>query len=72
MKEHSGIEHIAQMRYILGLFAVNQNTIFTNTIDYAKKMLKIQVTRENLEQGKIDIVPNILFTRKITHLFFEY
>jgi hypothetical protein len=72
MKEHTGIEHIAQMRYILGLFAVNQNTIFTNTIDYAKKILKIQVTRENLEQGKVDIVPNILFARKILHLFFEY
>jgi hypothetical protein len=72
MKEHSGIKHIAQMRYILRLFAVNQNTIFINTIDYAKMLMKIQVTREELEGGKFDIVPDFLCTRKIPHLMYGY
>jgi hypothetical protein len=55
------------MRYILGLFAVNQNAIFTNTIDYAKKLMKIQITREEIEERKVGIVPNILSTREISH-----
>jgi hypothetical protein len=62
MKVQSGIEHIAQMRYISGLFAVNQNTIFINTIDYAEKFMKLQVSEEDLREGNLDITPNILFT----------
>jgi hypothetical protein len=71
MKEHSGIEHLAQMRYISGLFTVNQSIIFINTIDYAKKFMKLQVSEEDLREGNRDITPNILFTRKIPLLMFE-
>jgi hypothetical protein len=63
-KVYSGIEHIAQMRYISGIFAVNQNTIFINTIDYAKKFMKLQVSEEDLREENLDITPNILFTMR--------
>jgi hypothetical protein len=45
---------------------------FTNTIDYAKKFMKIQITEEDLKEGNLDIILNILFTRKIPYLMFEY
>jgi hypothetical protein len=53
-------------------FAMNQNTIFTNTIDYSKKFMKLHVTREELEEGKFDTFTNILYTRKISHLMYDY
>jgi hypothetical protein len=37
---------------------------FTNTIDYAKKFMKLKVSEEDLGEGNLDIAPNILFTRK--------
>jgi hypothetical protein len=34
--------------------------------------MKLQVSEEDLREGNLDIAPNILFTRKISHLMFEY
>jgi hypothetical protein len=48
MKEHSGIEHLAQMIYISCLFAINQKIIYKNTIEHAKKFMKIEVIEDDL------------------------
>jgi hypothetical protein len=71
-KEHSGIEHVCQMRYILNLFATNQKIIYTNTLEYVKRFMKIDMPEEDIKEGNFDEVPNILFTRKIPYLMFEY
>jgi hypothetical protein len=60
------------MRYISKLFAINQKTIYSNTIDYARRFMKINLSEEEIKEGKFDEAPNILFTRKIPHLMFEY
>jgi hypothetical protein len=34
--------------------------------------MKINITEEDIKEGKFDGAPNVLFTRKIPHLMFEY
>jgi hypothetical protein len=72
MKEHSGIEHVSQMKYISNLFAISQKTIYTNTVEYTKRFLKIDMREEGIKEGNVDKVFTILFTRKIPRLMFEY
>jgi hypothetical protein len=33
--------------------------------------MKIDMTEKDIKEGNFDEVPNILFTRKVTHLMFE-
>jgi hypothetical protein len=60
------------MWYISNLFAINQKAIYTSTIEYKKRFLKIDMTEEDIKEENFDEVPNILFTRKIPHLMSEY
>jgi hypothetical protein len=34
--------------------------------------MKIDMTEEDIKEGNFDEIPNILFTRKIPHMMFEY
>jgi hypothetical protein len=53
MKEHSGIKHIAQMRYITPICSQSKHN-FTNTIEYAKKFMKLIISKEELEEERVD------------------
>jgi hypothetical protein len=64
------------MRYTSQLFATQEKITNINTIDFAKKFLKIAVIEEDIEEdieeNDWDNIPTILFTRKILRVTENY
>jgi hypothetical protein len=72
MKAQSGIEHIFHLRYKTKLFAIRKEVIIGNTRDLAKKILKMNITEEEIRENNFYQPPDILLTRKIPNTIFDY
>jgi hypothetical protein len=72
MKMLSGIEYIFPLRYAETLFAIMEEIIKKNTGDREKKILKMNITEEEMRENNFDEAPKGLFTRKISNTMLDY